>query len=102
MAKKVYKLDETPYYFECENITYYFSSMLHFLKFRKLYISNRNEIFEKLSNRYKIYYKNNRLADIYLYVKIESRGFRIIDNKGVEYNWPTQVLLNGENLTKLN
>lgn len=101
MAKRVYNMDETPYILEIDGVTYYFSTFLHMAKFKRLYISNRNDISEKLSNRYRIYIQCNVLADINLYIKTETRGFKIVDRNGVEYICPSQVLLNGARLMKL-
>lgn len=101
MAKRVYNVDDTPYYFEIDGVTYYFSTFLHMTKFKRLYISNRKDISEKLSNRYRIYIQCNVLADINLYIKVETRGFKIVDRNGVEYICPSQILLNGVRLMKL-
>lgn len=101
MAKRVYNMDETPYILENDGVTYYFSTFLHLTKYKRLYNENRKLVSERLSARYRVYIQCNLLADINLYIKVETRGFKIVDRNGVEYICPSQVLLNGARLMKL-
>lgn len=101
MAKRVYNMDETPYILEIDGVTYYFSTFLHLTKYKRLYNENRKLVSERLSTRYRVYIQCNLLADINLYIKVETRGFKIVDRNGVEYICPSQILLNGARLMKL-
>ena len=96
--KRVYtKLNESPYYFNCDGLVYYFSSFLHNQKYIEKYEANREFVSNNLTKRYKIPVEYNRLADIYLYITIETRGFYVVSSYSREvYEWPGVVKLIGE------
>jgi YHS domain-containing protein len=70
-----YNFKISPYKYTEQDITFYFSSQLHKDSFISKLKENRNKINDSLSNRFKIDVEFNKLADISLYKKIESRGF---------------------------
>lgn len=72
-----YDLSISPYKITVDGITYVFSSTNHLYKFTELFDSNRKRISESLSNRFKLKIQLDRLADLVLYSKVESRGFHI-------------------------
>ena len=88
-------LEDSPYYFCLDGVTFYFSSKRYLEKFMQNYKTNREEINSKLTQRYKFSIKLNKLADIYLYIQIEKRGFYIVDNAGECFRW--QPCVNWQN-----
>lgn len=86
----------SPFIFTTNNITYYFSTQLHKVKFMENYENNRKLVEQNLTKRYKIPVKYDILADMYLYYTIETRGFYIVNQiTGDEYRWAGEVILNG-------
>lgn len=85
----------SPYKITIEEITYVFSSTNHLNKFAELIEFNRKRIAESLSNRFKLNIQLDRLADLVLYGKIESRGFHI-EIEGDVIQCLDQVKLSGE------
>lgn len=86
--KPVYQnIDDSPYYLEIENFTFYFSSAFYLRNFKLKLPGYLREEEYKMRNRYKIV--NSKFFDllkevlmISLYKKIEKRGFKIFkDNK---------------------
>lgn len=94
MGKVCNNLLESPYYFFTDDLTFMFSSDLHRRKFIERYMDNRKEVIERIKARYKLTINANILADIYLYQKIENRGFCLI-YKGRCYTCLEQVELSG-------
>ncbi len=70
-------IENSNYYVELNDFTFYFSSMLHLNKFLKLYKENRDILSYSLSKRFKIKINAFILSDIMTYKKVESRGFFI-------------------------
>lgn len=100
-----YDLETSP--FECEifysEISYLkfkFSSQLYLNKFKEKIEENRNNINDSLSNRFGFTIKNDVLADIKLYSRIEKRGFFIKGKE--EYKCLNNIILDGMNLTQPN
>lgn len=85
----------SPYKITINEITYVFSSIKHLNKFTDLIEFNRKRIAESLSNRFKINIRLDRLADLVLYSKVESRGF-LIEIEGDVIQCLGQVKLSGE------
>lgn len=104
--KKIYtNLGKTPFYIDVDCLhrtyRYFFSSELHSKKFYERVALNRKMVSERLTKRYHFPIENDMLADIYLYVTIENRGFRVIDlQDGREYGWRQAAKLNGAMLTR--
>lgn len=90
-----YDLSISPYKITIEEITYVFSSTNHLNKFTELIDFNRKRIAESLSNRFKLNIQLDRLADLVLYSKVESRGFHI-EIEGDVIQCLGQVKLSGE------
>lgn len=92
----VYDLEKSHYSFRIDNITYYFSSLIHLSKFTKGYYENRHKVNETVSNRYGMTIELNLIADIHFYSKIETRGFYIMYGKEV-YTCKKAITLSGVN-----
>lgn len=94
----VYNVDEkSPYKYFLDGYTYYFSTNLHRNNFVNKYMENRREVNTRLYTRYRVKVRFDLLADLYLYKKIENRGFFIEDSRGGINEW--DILLSGERLT---
>lgn len=80
MANIVYNdLKNTPFKYEIDNKTFYFSSAFHRNKFKKEYKEYCKNENLKFKNRYKV---DIDLTDVFIitfYKKVENRGFRIYD-----------------------
>lgn len=83
-------------YGETDFLTYVFSSELYKNKFNEKMYKNREEISESLSKRFGITLRQDKLADIRLYIKTEKRGFLIQGNE--DYSCLDHIELNGVNL----
>jgi hypothetical protein len=92
-----YNLQVSPFIYKTKDITFLFSSRNHMEKFKKSINDFRNITNEKLSKRYGFDIVNNTLADITLYMKIESRGFLLRLESG-EFVCKENLTLNGENV----
>jgi hypothetical protein len=75
----IYDLRKSPYFLQIDTRTYYFSSEIHKQKFAKKLLENRDSINYSLTMRFNITIIFNALADLILYIKIESRGFRVLE-----------------------
>lgn len=90
-----HNLSESEYFARVDDITFYFSSKLHLEKFKERYLMNRDIVNYRMKKRYKFEFCFEKLADLELYARIESRGFYIIKNGNV-YNSLKQVKLKCE------
>ena len=93
------ELNKSPYVVRAGKIKYYFSSALHLAKFKENQMVNQSCINYSLRKKFKFCFVLQELADLYLYRKIETRGFLIeingkqiddFDNlmiTGVSINW---------------
>ena len=97
----VYDLRKSPYIFEHNEFTYYFSSVNHKEKFLEKLRENRELINYSLSKRFGCNVDFNLLSDIVLYSKVETRGF-LIKHKGDFFKCKKDIILNGEKATKKN
>lgn len=88
------------HYGENDKLTFVFSSELYKNMFENKCITNRENINNSLSKRFKFDVKMNKLADIKLYITTEKRGFLIIGKE--EYRCLNNIRLDGENLTLRN
>ena len=79
-----YDFSISPYRFNIMGLTYVFSSELHLSNFKSKYMENRDIINYSLSKRFKLNIDASQLADVVLYRKIETRGFLIVTDNGVE------------------
>lgn len=93
-AKICYNLAKTPYKTNSGNLCFCFSSEKHLQKFKARLKDNRDYINKSLSRRFGVDINVNCLADILLYRKIETRGFLLIDDKGVKISWQ-RLLMSG-------
>lgn len=87
-------------YGEHDFLTYVFSSEFYKKKFLEKMYKHREEISESLSKRFGFRIRNDKLADVKLYMKTETRGFLIKGNE--ELKCQENIQLNGANLIKRN
>ena len=87
-------------YGDKDELTYVFSSELYLNKFESKIEENRNKINNSLSQRFGINITLNKLADIKLYEKTETRGFLILGKE--EYTCLSTIKLDGKNLILTN
>lgn len=78
-------------------LTFIFSSEFYMNKFQSKLEENREKINGSLSQRFGFNIKLDKLADIKLYEKTETRGFLIIGKE--EYTCLNTIKLDGKNLT---
>lgn len=83
--------------YENKSYRYVFSSELYKNKFIERIKENRETINSSLSNRFGFKIKNDILADLVLYRKIEKRGFLVFINEE-ELTCPENIILDGKNL----
>ena len=89
------------YYHDGTRLEFVFSSDYYRSMFIDKLEDNREEVSEKLSKRYKLNIRFDKLADIKLYEKVEKRGFLIIE-EGEQFSCPDSLRLNGESKTLKN
>lgn len=104
MGSKIYhNIEETDYIYKTENYIFYFSSLFYLQKFMESYKGNREDIQYKLTSRYNIDFHSIDYCDIFLYSKIEKRGFKIESlNDGVVFKCLKNIQLSGEIKTSKN
>lgn len=91
-----YDLSRSPYVCSVANWTYYFSSPSHMNKFKSNISSNRDWLNDSMSRRFKFTMSLDLLADLSLYRKIETRGFRVCcDLNGDVYECPESIEFHG-------
>lgn len=78
-----YNLKYSTYHANFDGVNFIFSSQLHLSKFLKQREINNKNISLSLTHRFKFDINAQILSDIYLYQKIETRGFLIRTDKGV-------------------
>lgn len=79
-----------------DELTFVFSSELYVKKFETKLEENRDKINNSLSQRFGFDIKLDKLADIKLYEKTETRGFLILGKE--EYKCLNTIKLDGKNL----
>jgi hypothetical protein len=94
-----YDLQKSPYHITVDGITYYFSSMFLMGKFTERLEMSRTMLNASLSNRFKFDVDVRKIADLTLYAKTESRGFRVVLSDGRECECLNQIKFAGGNLT---
>lgn len=96
-----YNLEHSDYrvYVPDTKTTFIFSSKLYLTKFEEQFNINREEQKIKFRSRYKLNIETNLLFDLMLYIKIEKRGFLIINEGGQEL-CQENLILNGEQATR--
>lgn len=67
----------SPYQYRSGSLTFYFSSQLHLRRFNDRIKGHQQTIAESLTRRFKFQVDADRLAEVHLYLDIESRGFFI-------------------------
>ena len=82
--------------FGTDNFRYYFSSLLYLNKFEERYKKNRENMQYQLFSMYNIQLDIPDYCDLILYYKIEKRGFRVVDKRGVKITCLKDIKLNGE------
>lgn len=97
----IYDLSKSPYKHTEDGMTYIFSSEYH----RDNFISRLPEMREYVEGimlrKFKMRCKFNQLADMRLYLKIETRGFRV-ECGGHTHICPETIVLSGANGTYQN
>ncbi|MBQ2167682.1 MAG: hypothetical protein II449_00355 [Prevotella sp.] len=93
-----YDLHESPYHVSVDGITYYFSSTFLLGKFTERLEMSRNLLNDSLSNRFKMQVDLRKVADITLYARTESRGFRVVFEDGREIECLNQARFAGGNV----
>lgn len=88
-----YDLSESPYWYEWRGFTYYFSSPSHLRKFASEVRSKELWLNDSFNRRFKFTFYVDSLADLNLYRQIETRGFRVVTNDGMEYTSPWQIVV---------
>lgn len=78
-----YDLNLSDYRTTVNGITYVFSSQIHLDKFTRKLKENRRTINTSLSKRFNLNIDVSDLADIILYKKVETRGFLIVTDEGI-------------------
>lgn len=96
-----YDLQRSTYRITVDSLTFVFSSRLHLDKFKAKLNENRDIINYSLSRRFGFTIEVSRLADIVLYKRIETRGFLIVTNEGLEL-WQENLKFGGGKATKKN
>ena len=91
-----YDLNISPYSVTMNGMKFVFSSKSHLDKFKKKVKENRDIINYSLSKRFNIQVNVEQLADIVLYRKIETRGFLIYSETGVELCQKSIIFTGGE------
>lgn len=84
-----YDLKISPYrtvkeYGEDDILTYVFSSQQYKDIFERKLQENRNKISDSLTKRFNFNIKQDKLADIRLYILTEKRGFLIIEKEEID------------------
>lgn len=77
-----YDLSESPYKFETESLIFYFSSKLHMNKFIKEYKTAREFIRSEWEKRAGVKVNFDKVSDVCIYRKIETRGYRVEKKEG--------------------
>lgn len=90
-----YNLKLSPYVVNVNDSAYYFSSKNHKEKFIELITENRNKVNKSLSNRFgfEVYVPN--IADMKLYISIETRGFYVVWKDGSDCECVNNLILSG-------
>ena len=92
-----YDLSISPFRSIQNNIVFVFSSELHLTKFEDRLQENRDTINYSLTKRFGFKVDVSTLADVVLYRKIETRGFRIEAEEEIECQ--KDIKLNGMKVT---
>lgn len=93
-TKIFYDLSKSTYSLDVGRLRFYFSSEFYRDVFRGRIAENRDKINASLSNRFKMKLSFDQLADLFLYQKVEKRGFRV-ELDGVSL-CQDNITLNGE------
>ncbi len=86
-----YDLKDSPYVFTWRGMAFRFSSQTHKDKFVRDVVKREQWLNDSLSRRFKCTVDLPILADIQLYVVVETRGFYIVTEDGAEYESPQSV-----------
>lgn len=94
-------LKHSPFKLQMEGVTFHFSSMLHLIKFKEEFDHYRQGMETRLFNRYGVDVKAKIYAAISWYIKVETRGFLIYNQKGEAVRCPKLELSgNPENVNE--
>lgn len=91
-----YDLNVSEYRYTTGNLTFVFSSQLHLDKFKNKVKENQEIINYSLTRRFNIKCDVTELANVVLYRKIETRGFLIVTNEGVELCQENLIFVGGK------
>jgi len=86
-----YTLSDSPFTYEWRGITYFFSSESHRRRFMEKVRAKEEWLDDSLSRRFKCTVHLPILANIQLYTQIETRGFYIQTDDGMEYYNPESI-----------
>jgi hypothetical protein len=89
-----YKLKDSPYTYNVDDITFVFSSKIHLEKFHFRREHHRAIINGIVSKRFDLKVDLGLYADLILYMKVESRGFLIRTESG-EFDCQNGITFNG-------
>ena len=81
-----YALHQSTYIFKYRNLSFFFSSMFYYDKFKKFYDNYIPYIGKMIEENTEIHFNTKTIDLINYYNKIEKRGFLIISGKGYKFN----------------
>lgn len=97
-----YDLRKTPHFVKWCNLTFYFSSAKHMLKFDDIMFKRMDWLNDSMSRRFHVAVDMRELALLQLYMQVETRGFRVTVDPmepdyptGGEFDCPESMTLNG-------
>ena len=91
-----YDIKHTPYTYFRNGLLYHFSSATHMDKFRRDVVKREEWLRDSFHRRFKILIEPALIADLQLYIMIESRGFYVENvESGVVYKCQEEITLDG-------
>ncbi len=94
-----YDLEETPYVWEWRGVLWHFSSAPHMSKFRREVRKRELWLIDSLTRRFGASMHLEIVADIQLYIQVETRGFYIVTNDGAVYQDAAQIAIYPDYMT---
>lgn len=90
-----YDLENSPFMFSTAFFCYSFSSGKHLEKFKDNVDKRRDWLTDSMSRRFHFYIDMSLVAELQLYMQVETRGFFIVSNSGKVYKCPENLELGG-------
>lgn len=81
-----YDLHQSTYIFKYRNLSFFFSSMFYYNKFKKFYDNYIPYVGKLIEEKTEIHVNTKTIDLINYYNKTEKRGFLIISDKGYKFN----------------